>query len=240
MSLLDMSVPPSNIDESTTDNMDNSGDTGNIDNISSNSEVKYDFLKPKFKTIEDQARAYIPLEKMMGSFTGAPDMYTPDNPILAEDNTYQEMSLVAKELNMSNEAFNKIASKYLEITSKNNEEFDKQNAQSQQAEINKLGEDGSKIIASVNTWLTNNFEEQDILQAKQLATTADGVKLLAKMKDLATKTAFNNQPKVGESIDYVPDIKKQLADAVTSERYRNDTKFAEHINQKYMEVYGGK
>jgi len=78
------------------------------------------FKADKYKSIEDQAKAYTDLEKKFGGFTGAPEEYefalseglefevAEDDPLLSD---FKEM---AKEMGMSNEAFNRVANKYVE------------------------------------------------------------------------------------------------------------------------------
>lgn len=201
-------------------------------------DARPDFLKPKFKTVNDQAKAYVELEKKLGSFIGAPTEYTSDIKDYTPDETFLELSLTAKELNMSNDGFNKLVGKYLEIQKRNEKAIEEINVANIQAEMSKLGDNAADLVSGVKTWANNHFNEEEMGYAKMIAKTAGGLKWLAKMKDMAGKAMVANQPKADIGISYEDDIDTQLADAVNSERYKTDIKYAEHINKKYIERYG--
>lgn len=235
MSLLNIETQDTAVD-TNVDTAPQDSTTAPVENITSDS--RPEFLKPKFKTVDDQAKAYVELEKKLGSFIGSPDIYEPDNDDLKNDETYLQMSLVAKELNMSNEAFNKIANKFKELTKSQNQQTEEQEIANALLEKTKLGNDANKIISGVNTWLNNNFEKEEIDIAKNIGKTADGIKFLNKIKDISTAKIFSNQPKADIGIDYSENIGDQLAKAVTSEKYNTDLNYRKFINDKYLEVYG--
>ena len=238
-----MSILDSQVNESTNTQTEQHNTENNITQTNSDAQnvldTKPDFLRPKFKTVDDQAKAYVELEKKLGSFIGAPDEYVIEMDGFQPDDMYTEMSTVAKELNMSNDGFNKLVNKYYELQKKYNQQAEEHHMGNMQAELAKLGDNRNEIISGVNTWMKNNLDDEGMQYIKnKWIKTADDVKALAKLKDAWTKQSFNNQPKADIGITYNDDIHVQLEQAVNSERYKTDLKYQEHINDLYLKTYG--
>lgn len=132
-----------------------------------------EFLKEKYKTIEDQAKAYVELEKKLGAHTGAPESYElPEG--LTEDSELVKAAIeTAKELGINQQAFDKM----LELATVNSQVTQEV---SQQVEMEKLGEKAGERLQAVENFLTNKFEgdSEGFEKVKNLVTTAESVQII--------------------------------------------------------------
>lgn len=136
------------------------------------------FKADKYKTVADQAKAYVDAEKRLGGFKGAPESYempemegiefAPDDALVQ---TYTEW---AKSKNMDQESFNE----GLELLASYVEQSD---AIDRQVEISKLGPNAGQMIQQAGQFLQNHFEGEDLQRAQDALTTADSVWLVNKM-----------------------------------------------------------
>ena len=73
-----------------------------------------DYLPEKFTTVADAAKARAELEKKLGAFTRAPEAYAVEHLGLdPEQHTLKELIGLSKELNMSQDGFDKLISKLM-------------------------------------------------------------------------------------------------------------------------------
>lgn len=150
------------------------------------------FRRDKYKTIEDQAKAYVELEKKLGSFQGAPEEYELSIPegvadLTAEDLGFDErlsaVKSVAKELNMSQDGFTKLVHAFIAADQQ-------MNTVNVQRELAALGADAPARIQDIATFYGKSFDQDDFTIVREIAKTADGVQFLEramqKMRNVST------------------------------------------------------
>lgn len=108
----------------------------------------------RFKSVSDQAKSYLELEKKFGSFTGAPkDGYELAEGIDAEDALVKEFIQFAADSNMNQDGFNK-GFELLSTQMGVSEEV------SIEAEMSKLGDNAQHRIKTVENILKNNMGDK--------------------------------------------------------------------------------
>lgn len=200
---------------------------------------KPEYLLPKFKTVADQAKSYIEAEKRLGGFKGAPEAYELALPeeisekvsINAEDPLFQSFAATAKELNMSQDGFNKIVGVYAE-------KMAEQQKVNLEKELSELGEDAPQRIKTLTQWAMNNFDKSEFQTIAQIATSASAIKLLEKMRSKMTSTRIpENVDKENIAVPY--EVRKsQLQQMVSDPRYKNDPGYRQQVDAEYERFYG--
>lgn len=159
-------------------------DTPTEDNVEDVEHPEW-FKSDKYESIEDQAKAYADLESRFGSFTGAPEEYTLEAGeefsklleqagvgLLPNDDPFvQEMGAIAKELNMSQEGFNKFAQKYIGYQLEN----DMQHKQLLSQQI------GEKRINNVASWGKANLSAEEFKLLEGATTSIEGFQFVELM-----------------------------------------------------------
>jgi len=130
------------------------------------------YKSDKYQSVAEQAKAYTELEKKFGGFKGAPkDGYTAPEGIEPDDALLAELTEFAKDTNMSDEAFGR-AWELLSAQEQAVEEV------SQEMEMQKLGENATQRLKTVEGFLKNNLDADTYSAAQELVTTADSVALI--------------------------------------------------------------
>lgn len=219
--------------------------------VSENNEVGWSFddgiagegprpawLKDKYKTVAQQAAAYSELEKKLGEFKGAPkDGYKLDESIDSNDPLLQKFLPKFQELNMSQDAVNKLVGEWADYQSS----FAKVDVE---AEMKKLGSEGKEMI-NVNTqWMKNNFSPEIFETISSWVQTADDLKALNAIRagqslsrsptygDMKPATSLptlkdirsektNNWRRYQDDVAYRDDLNRRMADAVTRQETNN-------------------
>ena len=130
------------------------------------------YISDRYKSVAEQAKGYAELEKKFGGFRGAPkDGYTVPEGIESDDALLTELTDFAKDTNMSDEAFGR-AWELLSAQEQAVEEV------SQEMEMQKLGENATQRLKTVEGFLKNNLDADTYSAAQELVTTADSVALI--------------------------------------------------------------
>lgn len=182
-------------------------------------EVEYpEWVPEKFRTGEDwqekMGKSYGELEeKLREKGKLAPEAYEVDDlPVDTEAPEYQGFVDVAKELNLSNEGFNKLLNYAVESGLVANVDYD--------AEIKSLGPDGDKIISSLKTFATQRLDEKERTTLEGMAYTADQVQVLNKIIRLSDRSV---PAKPGEAVGSdKKDMEKKLQGLLGDPSIRND------------------
>ena len=124
-------------------------------------------LPDKFNNVDDLIKSYQMLEGKMGNFVKAPDAYVVDG-VDMSDPIMSELSNTAKELNMSNDAFSAIVTKYNEVQDQ------MEDIQIQQ-EMTALGQGAEQRIANINNYIDNNMNPHQGEVLRSMATSAESV-----------------------------------------------------------------
>lgn len=195
---------------------------------------KPDWLKDKYKSVADQAKAYGDLEKKLGSFTGAPEegyeltlpegiegQFDTEDPRLA---WFQD---AAKNSNMSQEAFTNMLHGFVQ------QEVDSQHV-NREAEISQLGQNAQARLKNLGDWGQANLSPEQFEGMKALATTALGVQTLEAIIAQTREARIPTQEatvKSGRSED-------ELRQMVASPEYQSNPAFRKKVEQEFAEFYG--
>lgn len=191
-----------------------------------------EWLKEKYKSAEDQAKAYGDLEKKLGAYKGAPDEYDlslgeefkstqfdKNNPVL------QEFLSSAKEQGMSQESITHILQSYAKMEAINQPNLDK--------EMERLGVNGKQDLQILAQWASNHFTKEELTTFKSMVKTADHMKIFDKMRRQMTKadTVPTNTRTPHESAEKV----RQM---IHDPRYDTDSSYREEVRQKLALLMG--
>ena len=248
----DTGTTPENTTLDTTNaNVETTGATGTTEattnpDTTATTDSQDWFKKDKFKTPEEQAKAYVELEKKFGGFTGAPEQYTVDkiDGVELNDETLKAAMATAKELNMSNEAFNIFVTSVVNNIAKQ-DQVKAQDAETiRQAEIDSLGPDGKEQIKDLQTWLKNQgLTDEEMDTMANMAIGATEIRLLNKIRAKVVSTMAQGQPAVipnntvSEFSNYEGGSERYTA-MLQDKRYRTDKDFTAMTDKYGREVLG--
>lgn len=139
----------------------------------------------KFNTLGDLVSGYKEATKKLREKTPeAPEEYTyepsegielPEGYNISEDPVMAKLMPIMKEHNLTQEAFNGLVNSYMEVM--------QESAVDVGEELKKLGPNGPDLVSEVNSFVSKfSAEEQQLLAS--LGTTAEGVKLVHKLKGM--------------------------------------------------------
>jgi len=156
------------------------------------------FKSEKYKTVDDQAKAYTDLEKRFGAFTGAPETYeavlsdamTEAGVTIDTDDPLMEKAVeYAKASNMSQEGFNGMVQLYAESIASEAMALEDYKA----GQLDSLGSSGQQRIEGINKWVDANMDAESAEGLRGIITTAEGVQaieqLIAKTKNAPVAAA---------------------------------------------------
>ena len=194
------------------------------------------FKSDKYKTVEDQAKAYTELEKKLGSFTGAPDDYDITYPEGFEgdleaaklDPRVMAIAEAAKAQGMNQEGFTQLMHALMAS------EAD-QSSVSMENELALLGDNGKDRINAVEKYLGANLDEEMYAEAVNVAKTAAGLQLLEKL--------MQNTKDMGRIPSETPNAPPAVSgDALRSsvdwDKYNSDPAYRAQIAGNYSNAYG--
>lgn len=193
---------------------------------------KPDWYLDKFKTVEDQAIAYKELEKKFGGFKGAPKEYNYDLPdhgevkFTKEDPLMQNFEKLARDTNMSQEAFTQCLDIYVSTI--------KASQPNVQDELKKLGPTAKAELENLNNWLNNNLSSTELETVKSMTMTAEQIKILAKFRKMTQENKLGaQQAKINKAM-----TEKQLQQMVADPKYNTDPGYRAEVEKKFAEYYG--
>jgi len=130
------------------------------------------YKSDKYQSVAEQAKAYNELEKKFGGFKGAPkDGYVSPEGVEQDDALLAELTEFANDTNMSQDAYNR-AWELLTAQEQAVEEV------STEMEMQKLGENATQRLKTVEGFLKNNLDADTYTAAQELVTTAESVELI--------------------------------------------------------------
>jgi len=203
------------------------------------------FKKDKYKTVEDQAKAYNDLEKKLGetsTLTGAPEedyvLTMPegmDAEFMEGNPALDGFKEVAKEMNLSQEAFDKILGKYLEAEAA-------MTGTSVEQEMKALGDNADRRLKDLADFGSANLSKEDYEAFRAVASTAAGVTVLEAMKSL---TKEHKLPGDGEHVPgntgMTPEILKEMMakkDDNGNRLMSLDPAYKKKVDKAYNDYYG--
>lgn len=172
--------------DSLLDKDENNESTG----VKKDDSKKLDLLAGKYKNVDELVKGYSDLtKKLTESGKLAPDNYDLKLPaglqVEKDDPLLKTFSDVAKKYNLPNDAFNEFVKLKLEA--------DAVNVPDPAAEMEKLGKNGKELVGGISKFYSSKLTAAEFDQVKGIAVTAEGVKLLDKLR----KLGGNTQPPKG-------------------------------------------
>jgi hypothetical protein len=130
------------------------------------------YKSEKYKSVADQAKAYIDLEKRFGGFTGAPkDGYAMPADVESDDGLLSELQTFAADTNMSQDSFNR-AWELLATQS------DVATQVSVEAEMARLGDNAEGRIKTIEQFMKNNLDTDTYEKVRHGVNSAESVELI--------------------------------------------------------------
>ena len=189
---------------------------------------KPDWLKEKYKSVSDQAKAYTELEKRLGETKGAPkDGYVFDGieGLASDDPMLKSFGDTFKELNLTQDGANRLIAEYM-TAQKAAYGVDLE------AEVKKLGPQANDLIKTVNQRIDNNFNPELAKAMKGWVHTADDMKALQALLSFQTTSSSptGNQMSSGHTYESF----KEVRDEKTSNwsRYQEDTNYRKGLDTR--------
>jgi hypothetical protein len=211
-----------------------SAETGDEEN------TRPEWLPEKFKTAEDMAGAYAELQKKFSQGKHkAPDQYDQsvfmDAGIPEDDELYSTYRDWAKDNGISQDAFDQLAGKFIEMAG----------AETEQAEISykeeyeKLGPNADMTIKSMTQWaqsLVNKgvWGQDDFDEFKIMGGTAQGIRALQKIRSYYGDKAI---PVDVGNVDGAPS-KEELQSMISKPEYQSDPAYRAKVEKMFETVYG--
>lgn len=224
------------------------GDTGwlHADGVKGEGDAPEWFKSDKYKSVDEQAKAYNELESKFGSFTGSPENF--------EVNISEELKEAGVEID-SDDPLMESAMKFAKDSNMDQKGFDgmvelyamSQIAEGQAIEANKaeqmkaLGNNAQTRVDNLGKWATANLSEDQFQDFQELSQTAAGVKVLEKMVSMTRAAPLNtndgNQVKGGTEADVL--AMQFEKDDNGNRRINTDPEFKKKYKELSLQVRGG-
>lgn len=185
-----------------------------------------DFLPEKFKSVADAAKARGELEKKLGAFTGAPEEYKVDHLELdPEQHTLKEIMGLSKELNMSQDGFDKLVGKLMNAQ-------EAENTVSLEDEVAALGEEGPRLMRQYKNFRDNHLQPEEQELVKGWIKSADDLKAFNDLVKgvYAKRLPTDNGMYLANSNETKETIQAEMTKNL--ERYRNDSVYRQDIRNR--------
>ena len=209
------------------------------DGVGATGDVPEWFKYDKYKSVAEQAKAYAELESKIGGFTGAPEKYEMSldkdaaekvaalgfNLLDENDPFFSNMVNTAKELNMSQEGFNKLASKFVEAQIAQEDNRVK-------GELAALGADANRIVTKINTWAKDNLSEDECKYLEGACTTANGVRFAEMMLN-----KLQGEPNISHKEVSVALSKAEIQAMQAKPEYKTDSSFRAKVSEEWERYF---
>jgi hypothetical protein len=193
-----------------------------------------EWLKDKYKSAADQAKAYNELDKKLGKFKGAPDEYDLSLPDLPDfqfeegDPVLGEFLDFAKESNASQEFVTKALEHYVKA-----QQF---YAPDPQEELQKLGANAQVEISQLTEWAGQRLNKEEFDVFKNMITTADSFRVIQKLRRVSTSSP---EIAVNKNVRSEPQVsEREVMELIGDERFNTDPLFRKEVEQKAAKLWG--
>lgn len=196
------------------------------------------FKSDKYKTIEDQAKAYNDLEGKFGAFTGAPEEYELtlpegiDGEFDLEDPMLTGFMEIAKEANMNQGVFTQMLHQYV-----GNLVGMRPDAE---AEMKALGDDAQGRLKALGDWGRANLDADQFEAFRNVATTADGVRVLEALVGHTREAKMPREDAASTSSTTADELKamRYAKDSSGNIRIATDPAYRKKVDKAYADFYG--
>ena len=194
------------------------------------------FMKDKYKTVEDQAKAGYELQKKMGKFWGPPQgeyELGEDSGMSNDDPLLKHLTPVLKEMGLSNEAFNGLAKGYQEANMKLVEDMTR--AVEKDLKLNNALE-----IQAVDKWLMDSFDKTERERIRNWVVSVEDFQTLNTLRAMlpAKSTVASSQSSMStfESSDDVTSAKVEYKQAVAKGERKRDKNFEDKLFTRFNDA----
>jgi len=203
-----------------------------LDEHTQGSGPRPEYLRPKYKSLTDQARAYVELEKRFGEAPDNYDVTAYSETIDVENPHIKEFMGISKEHRITQDGFNKIINTFIN--------YDKSTRPNIDDEIKKLGPEGMKKVDIINQWAKNNLSDDSYKEMERLPQTASMVNILDEIRQRMVK-AMSNSPQQ-QSSEYKPVSEAEVRSEMRNNynKYCNDAVYRQQIQDKLKLAMGTK
>lgn len=203
------------------------------------------FKGEKYKTVEDQAKAYTALEGKFGSFTGAPEEYTvslseelqekgvefaEDDPLLTDAKD------MAKELGMNQEGFERMLNMYATAQLAETQAIEELRTE----QLKELGNNGQERVDNLDAWAKTNLSADLYEGFKEMAISASAVKAMERLVAMTRGQAITPSEAVTS-----PSVTEQEVKAMQFEKDEHgnrkiatDPAFRKEFQEKAAKLWG--
>lgn len=195
-----------------------------------------EWLKDKYKSAADQAKAYTEIEKKLGAFKGAPEEYDlaiADHPELkfsAEDPLLKDFLASAKKNGVSQEYVSELLGVYAQALTFNMPDTE--------AEMKKIGVNAQQDLQILSQWAGDILSPEEFNVFKSMVTTSDAYSVFNKLRNAGvTSEISEGQPRVPH------ESSTSILTLVNDPRYDTDPAFRDDVRKKLsiaMAREGGK
>ena len=197
-----------------------------------------EWLLPKYKTADAQAKAYVEAQKKLGAFTGAPEEYDVG---FAKDAKFGEglddAKKLMKELGVNQEGFEKLAQFHLQEMEALGELV-----YNRERELKDLGENANQRISRVDGFLRANLQPDEYSEVRDMLTTANSVKLAEKLIGVTAPKKLPVEGGVNPSGLDEGKLKEMryAKDAQGNLRMSTDVAYRKQVEAAWADYYGTK
>jgi hypothetical protein len=192
-----------------------------------------DYLIEKYKTVEEQAKAYknslqiIGRAKQLESIIGAPEQYEiPDN--LKENPNVVKLAEMSKKYGFNQEFFNESLGFFKEAQEKA--------LANRQAEVAKLGDNAEERVKITSQWVKNNFKPEVFNALKSIPFKAEVFEFFEGVKSMTTQTSVPNANATQAQADTIASIKEEMR--ANHDKVRNDPQYARQVMERLNKAGG--
>lgn len=203
--------------------------------------TKPEWLLPKYKTAEEQAKAYPEVAKKLGSFTGAPEnydvkKYSEDKLFNKEAAKFVEFTKMAKDMGLNQEGFEKMFDFY----SKDRSDIIENLSYTPEKEMAKLGEQATHRLDTVDRYLKATLDKDAYEAAAAKVTTHEAVELVEMLIAASAPKKLPSQGGVSPSgMDESKLRELRYAKAENGElRIQVDSDYRKYVEKLWEEHYG--
>ena len=140
-----------------------------------------EWMTNKYKTVADQAKGYNEIRTKLSGFVGAPEEgYNVEKFEALKDapELLNGFNDIAKELNMSQDAYEKVIGYYVEN--------EMQQAEKMSKYVESMTPEAKEELAVLNKWAKNNFSEKEYAVLDGLTKNPEAVEVLKKIRAMST------------------------------------------------------
>jgi len=197
------------------------------------------FKADKYKTMEDQAKAYTELESRFGAFTGAPEdgVYKINMPegiameFQTDHSLFQELNQWAVKSQLSQKAYDDVIGMFARYEASVQPDLNEIKGQ--------LGDSADARISSLNQWAKSNLSEAEYESYRAAQSQSNAAEVFKAMEAIVSKTRQVAMPKPGDDVTgAVPTTLEEInqLQAKTNDKgqrlYEIDSEFRAMVEQK--------